>query len=88
MAKRRKIKHSSRPIVSGYLEKVSASIFDSFKEEIISVIAGHQGVYALYQKNKLYYVGLATDLKNRISHHLLEHFKFSCTGIHRIQTSL
>jgi hypothetical protein len=72
MAKRRKRKHSSRPIVSGYLEKVSANIFDSFKEEIISVIAGHQGVYALYRKNKLYYVGLATDLKSRISHHLLD----------------
>jgi hypothetical protein len=72
MAKSRKRKHSSRPIVSGYLEKVSANIFDSFKEEIISVIAGHQGVYALYRKNKLYYVGLATDLKNRISHHLLD----------------
>jgi len=72
MAKRRKRKHSSRPIVSGYLEKVSANIFDSFKEEIISVIAGHQGVYVLYRKNKLYYVGLAIDLKNRISHHLLD----------------
>lgn len=72
MAKRRKGKHSSRPIVSGYLEKVSANIFDRFKEEIISVISGHQGVYALYRKNKLYYVGLATDLKNRISHHLLD----------------
>lgn len=71
MAKGRKVKHS-RPIVSGYLEKVSANIFDSFKEEIISVIAGHQGIYALYRKNKLYYVGLATDLKNRISHHLLD----------------
>jgi len=47
MAKRRKRKRSSRPIVSGYLEKVSANIFDSFKEAITAMIAGHQGVYAL-----------------------------------------
>ncbi len=70
MAKRRKRKHSSRPIVSGYLEKVSADIFDRYKEEIISVIAGHQGIYALYNKNKLHNVGLASDLKNRIKQHL------------------
>jgi len=53
----RKRKRSSRPIVSGYLEKVSADIFDRYKEEIISVIAGHQGIYALYDKNKLHNVG-------------------------------
>jgi hypothetical protein len=70
MAKRRKRKRSSRPIVSGYLEKVSADIFDRYKEEIISVIAGHQGIYALYDKNKLHNVGLASDLKNRIKQHL------------------
>ena len=74
MSKRRKRKHSSRPIVSWYLEKVSADIFDKvrYKEEIISVISGHQGIYALYHKSKLYYVGLATDLKNRLLHHLLD----------------
>jgi hypothetical protein len=70
MSKRRKRKLSSRPIVSGYLEKVSADIFDRYKEEIISVIAGHQGIYALYDKNKLHNVGLASDLKNRIKQHL------------------
>ena len=70
MAKGRKRKHSSRPIVSEYLEKVSADIFDRYKKEIISVIAGQQGVYALYHKNKLHNVGLASDLKNRIKQHL------------------
>ena len=70
MAKTRKRKHSSRPIVSGYLEKVSADIFDRYKGEIISVIAEHQGIYALYNKNKLHNVGLASDLKNRIKQHL------------------
>jgi hypothetical protein len=34
------------------------------------MIRGHQGLYALYKKDKLYYVGLARNLKNRIRHHL------------------
>ena len=28
------------------------------------------GVYALYRRGKLYYVGLATNLRNRLKHHL------------------
>jgi hypothetical protein len=31
---------------------------------------GEQGLYALYRKNKLYYLGLASNLRNRINHHL------------------
>jgi len=36
---------------------------------------GEQGIYALYRKNKLYYVGLATNLRNRIKHHLKDRHK-------------
>jgi len=34
------------------------------------MIQGHQGLYALYRRNKLYYVGLASDLRRRINQHL------------------
>ncbi len=71
MAKKSKKKtRRTRPIITGYLEKVNASIFDKFKKEITDMIKGNQGLYALYRKNKLYYVGLASNLRNRIKHHL------------------
>jgi len=34
------------------------------------MIRGHAGVYALYKGEKLYYVGLATNLMGRVNHHL------------------
>lgn len=70
MAKKKKAKRNTRPIITGYLEKVSAQIFDKYQKEITEMTKGHQGLYALYRKNKLYYVGLASNLKNRIKHHL------------------
>ncbi len=70
MAKKKKAKRTARLIISGYLEKVSAQIFDKYKKEITDMIKGHQGLYALYRRNKLYYVGLASNLKNRINYHL------------------
>jgi hypothetical protein len=71
MAKKTKSKtRKARPIVTGYLEKVNARIFDKYQKEITDMIKGHQGLYALYRKNKLYYVGLASNLRNRIKYHL------------------
>ena len=69
MAKK-KTKRKARAIVSGYLEKVSSSIFDKYQGEITEMVRGHQGLYALYRRDKLYYVGLATNLKRRIRYHL------------------
>jgi predicted GIY-YIG superfamily endonuclease len=68
MAKKRKYK--KRPIVTGYLEKVSSSIFDSHSKIIAEMVQGEQGLYALYRKNKLYYVGLARNLKSRVNQHV------------------
>jgi hypothetical protein len=75
MPKRRKTKYHARPIVTGYLEKVNADVFDRYQKEITDMTKGGQGVYALYRKNKLYYVGLATNLRNRIKHHLKDRHK-------------
>jgi len=69
MVKKRS-KRKSKPIISGYLEKISARIFDDFSSIVTDMIKGHQGIYALYKTNKLYYVGLATELKARIKYHL------------------
>jgi len=71
----RKKKHKTRAIVAGYVEKVSAQIFDRYQKEITDMIRGYQGLYALYRKDKLYYVGLASNLKSRIKHHLINRHK-------------
>ncbi len=70
MAKAKKQVRKSRPIVIGHLEKVSRGIFDKYQKQITGMIKGHHGVYALYRRNNLYYIGLANNLKNRIKTHL------------------
>ena len=70
MAKAKKKSRKSKPIVIGHLEKVSRGIFDKYKKQITNMIKGHHGVYALYRRNSLYYIGLAGNLKNRIKTHL------------------
>jgi len=69
VARRKKVARP-RPIVTGYLEKVSSAIFDRYRKAITDMTMGQQGLYALYRKNKLYYLGLAGNLRNRVSHHL------------------
>jgi hypothetical protein len=41
----------------------------SFKNGLQKIMRGYAGVYALYKKNKLYYVGLATNLYGRLRGH-------------------
>ena len=72
---KKKSKRVSRSIVVGHLEKVSSGIFDKNRGLITEMIRGHYGVYALYRREKLYYVGLATDLRKRINHHLRDRHK-------------
>jgi hypothetical protein len=75
MIRKSNSKYHTRAIVTGYLEKVNADVFDSYQKEITDMTKGEQGIYALYRKNKLYYVGLATNLRNRIKHHLKDRHK-------------
>ena len=65
----KKEKHKARSIVTGHLEKISAKVFDDFSSVITDLIKGHQGIYALFKKDRLYYVGLAGNLKGRIHSH-------------------
>lgn len=61
-----KRRYRNRPIVTGYLEKVSSSIFDRHSKIIAEMIKGQQGLYALYRRDTLYYVGLAHNLRSRV----------------------
>jgi hypothetical protein len=68
--KRAKSQSSTRPLVLGYLERIASSAFSEFPQQITDLVHGKHGVYALYKGDRLYYVGLATNLRNRIRQHL------------------
>ena len=73
--RKKKAKRKSRPIVVGHLEKISSGVFERYPEQITGLTEGTQGVYALYRRQKLYYIGLASDLKRRIKWHLNDKHK-------------
>jgi len=75
MAKAKKTKRKSRAIVQGHLERINSQVFDNYRDQITELIGKNHGVYALYRRNKLYYIGLAADLKGRIRTHLKDRHK-------------
>lgn len=60
----------TRPLVGGYLERISAKAFEEYHREITDLVVSQHGVYALYKDTRLYYVGLAGDLRRRVKQHL------------------
>lgn len=58
------------PLVSQYLEKISRSVLENYQDIIREYVAKRHGVYALYRGNRLYYVGLASNLRSRLRNHL------------------
>ncbi len=60
----------SKQLVCQYLEKVSREALDRYQHLIKGYIKQRHGIYALYSKSKLYYVGLASNLRSRLKHHL------------------
>jgi hypothetical protein len=63
-------KLTPRPLVLGYLEDIASEVFTRYPKEIADLVGSQHGVYALYKGSKLYYVGLATNLRTRLKQHL------------------
>jgi hypothetical protein len=68
--------HSRRPrrlrreaLVFQHLERVSRKLLEDHPDIVRQFIGRNAGVYALYRKNKLYYVGLAKGLRSRLTAH-------------------
>jgi predicted GIY-YIG superfamily endonuclease len=57
-------------LVCQQLESVSSVVLEEYQDIIRHYIRGRNGVYALYKGEKLYYVGLATNLRGRLKQHL------------------
>ena len=58
------------PLVCQHLEMISRKAIDEYQDILKKFVRRRHGIYALYRKNRLRYVGLASNLKSRLSHHL------------------
>jgi hypothetical protein len=52
------------------LENISRDALEKYQAIIRDYVRRRQGVYALYRQGKLYYVGLASNLRGRLTSHL------------------
>lgn len=60
----------SEDLLLGFLEQVSWRVLDEYRDIVRALIRRKSGVYALYKQEKLYYVGLASNLMGRVNGHL------------------
>jgi hypothetical protein len=58
------------PLVHQHLENVSRDLLKSHPELVREFVGRNAGIYALFRKGKLYYVGLATALRSRLKAHV------------------
>jgi len=63
-------KKKRQGLIRGNLERISSKVFIHYHDEITELVSKQHGVYALYKRDRLYYVGLATNLKSRVKQHL------------------
>ncbi|MGA3325781.1 MAG: hypothetical protein ABSF45_15015 [Terriglobia bacterium] len=57
-------------LVCQHLENISRDALEKYEHIIRRYVVRRQGVYALYRRGKLYYVGLASNLRWRLNAHL------------------
>lgn len=57
-------------LVRQYLENISRAALEQYQDIIRDYVKGEHGVYALYRGDRLYYVGLASNLRMRLKQHL------------------
>lgn len=59
-----------QPLVCQHLENISRDVLEQNERIVRQYVRHRQGVYALYRRSKIYYVGLASNLRSRLAHHL------------------
>jgi hypothetical protein len=65
------------PLVSQHLENISRQALEKYQDIIRQYVRRRQGVYALYRRGKLHYVGLASNLRSRLRDHLKDRHQTS-----------
>ena len=66
-----------KPLVLQHLEDVSAEVLEEYPDVVKRMIRGRSGVYALYKRGNLYYVGLASSLTGRLKSHMRDRHRGS-----------
>ena len=64
-----------KPLVCQYIESLSGEALERYADMIRRIVGRRHGVYALYRRDKLYYVGLATNLRSRLRAHRRDRHK-------------
>jgi len=67
----------SESLLLGFVEQLSWRVLDEYRDIIRDVIRRKPGVYALYKQDKLYYIGLASNLMSRVNGHLRDRHRGS-----------
>ena len=62
-------------LVSQHMEGIAAKALEEYPDIIREYIRGRHGIYALYKGERLYYVGLASNLRRRLKTHLRDRHK-------------
>lgn len=65
----------SHHLVCQHLEGISAKALEQYQDIIREYIKGRHGIYALYKRDRLHYVGLASNLRGRLKTHLRDRHK-------------
>lgn len=75
--KKRRDKSTKGALIKGMSRKLPSEILASpiFRAKLKELLKGYAGIYALYRKGSVYYVGLTTNLFGRVSHHLKDRHK-------------
>jgi len=71
--RRSKSKRSKGGMLLEQLEDVSWKVFEDYPEVVQGLIRRRPGVYVLYRKRRVYYIGLASNLMGRLTSHLKDH---------------
>lgn len=72
LRKKRKSRSTKGALIKGMSRRLPSDILDSplFEQRLREIMRRYAGIYALYRKEKLYYVGLTKNLHGRLKWHL------------------
>jgi len=67
------------PLVCQHFENISRGALEKYQDIIRQYVRRRRGVYALYRRGKLHYIyiGLASNLRSRLAHHLKDRHRDS-----------
>ncbi len=71
----RSVRTKRQPLVCQFLEHASSKVLEEYGSHLRSEVGRSHGVYSLYKRDRLYYVGLASNLRGRLDQHLRDRHK-------------